>query len=601
MAPPFRKGPCTTLLLAILLAILTLLLRNAAAQTVDDDDRITNSPTTVQPPAADACRDAFEKWLLSINVADQMANPDLLACVGSASPSCCRAIDGFIGAGSPLHGCSCHSELHGEAWDMVEEIAPIVSPGSNLAYIPVARPVVMQRIRECGLPLPGEPACLATAGANATTTSDGAASSTCGEPQLNQTSAQIEYSASYARVLHGLDEYGWFNPCDALEGAQYCLARLQAPHNFMQVNYGVCVSDLLSEAGVASAIAATAPEHYAEHPPHVDCTVMAREPLDAGGICVVAVLSLLAFFVVLSTVLQRLGLPRAPTSPLGSAVACFDLIANWRQLMAKPAAGNEVDLRTLNGLRAVSMFWIILGHTLTYIVWIGGIAYPGRLINPNNVKMVLGRWFISIYSGAYFAVDTFFFLSGLLVAFLVSREVLKREGRRQAARMGPWLLDEAAFWVLYVVNRILRLVPVLAAVLFFFWKVAPSLAAGPFWHSHWKKHSEDCAKYWWADLFMMSNFVPVGNPSDGLAPTTCVGGTWYLAVGELRRAPPSSSSSPSMRAAWASSDASIAPTSFFIQHLFFHSQITRHPALRIRRSHHPLRVARRPARHAQLP
>ena len=83
-------------------------------------------------------------------------------------------------------------------------------------------------------------------------------------------------------------------------------------------------------------------------------------------------------------------MPRAEEAgALRRTADCFDFCRNWHQLMAKPQMGRELDLTTLNGFRAVSMFWVILGHTLSYIVWIGGIAYPGRLINPNNMNMVL--------------------------------------------------------------------------------------------------------------------------------------------------------------------------------------------------------------------
>jgi peptidoglycan/LPS O-acetylase OafA/YrhL len=496
-----------------------------------------------QVPSLATCKESFEKFLMTVNVASQMANPDLMACVGSATEGCCRAIDSFVGTASPIFGCSCHKELHSDAWDTVRELAPIVSPGSNLAYIPVARPIVMQRIKDCNIPTPDNGLCpdlTSPSGgeeadhdheASATSIvgiipadpASGAQGSTIVIPDLNRTSAMMEYSAAYERTLEGFDEYGWYNPCTKLAGAKYCLANLQAPNNFMQVRYGMCVPEASEEEAIARAIADTSPEHYDRHKPHVDCSVMEKTPLGVGGIVTASIFALILCAVIVSTLIKLL-VPLQPDGACARTVQCFDFCQNWHQLMAKPKMGMELDLTTLNGLRAVSMFWVILGHTLSYIIWIGGIAYPGRLITPNNLNMVLKQWFISIYAGGFFAVDTFFFISGLLVAFVVSREIVKRRSRKTT------LKSEMLFWLVYVVNRFVRLLPTFAAVLFFFWKIAPSLSSSPIWKLNWDQHSRDCEKYWWSDLFFLNNFIPVGNPSDGLAPTTCVGGTWYLAV-----------------------------------------------------------------------
>ena len=513
--------------------LLALLATAASAQQQDPAGDVSRGLAASQVPSLDQCKESFEKFLLTINVPSQMANPDLLSCVGSASESCCRAIETFVGSSSPIYGCSCHAELHDEAWDMVYELAPVVAPSSNLAYIPVARPVVMQRIKECGIPTPKNGMCPdltePSSGASAASVvtvdpAEAAQGSSLVVPNLNRTAAMMEYSAAYERTLEGFDEYGWYNPCQKLEGAKYCLASLQAPGNYMQVRYGVCVPEDAEEDAIADAIADTEPEHYAKHPPRVDCSVMDKTPLGAGGIATAAVLGSILLAVAVATA-ANLVLPRAEEAgALRRTADCFDFCRNWHQLMAKPQMGRELDLTTLNGFRAVSMFWVILGHTLSYIVWIGGIAYPGRLINPNNMNMVLHEWFISIYAGAFFAVDTFFFLSGLLVAFIVSREISKAKLRAKTVK------GELGFWALYAVNRFARLLPTFAAVLFFFWQIAPSLSSSPLWKLNWDQHSQDCQKYWWSDLFFMNNFYPVGNPADGLAPTTCVGGTWYLAV-----------------------------------------------------------------------
>ena len=216
--------------------LLALLATAASAQQQDPAGDVSRGLAASQVPSLDQCKESFEKFLLTINVPSQMANPDLLSCVGSASESCCRAIETFVGSSSPIYGCSCHAELHDEAWDMVYELAPVVAPSSNLAYIPVARPVVMQRIKECGIPTPKNGMCPdltepqgESSGASAASVvtvdpAEAAQGSSLVVPNLNRTAAMMEYSAAYERTLEGFDEYGWYNPCQKLEGAKYCLA-----------------------------------------------------------------------------------------------------------------------------------------------------------------------------------------------------------------------------------------------------------------------------------------------------------------------------------------------------------------------------------------
>merc|ERR1712078_374071 len=151
----------------------------------------------------------------------------------------------------------------------------------------------------------------------------------------------------------------------------------------------------------------------------------------------------------------------------------------------------------------------------------------GRMTNPQTMGRVIKEWYITVFTGGYFSVDSFFFMSGLLVAYLASVEIGKRQ--RAMGADGPSPGGEIKFWVMFAVNRFLRLWPLFVAVIFFFWKVAPAMGSSPWWDQSWSAHSEACSKYWWADLLFISNFSPVGE-TNGLAPSTCIGGTWYLAV-----------------------------------------------------------------------
>ena len=70
----------------------------------------------------------------------------------------------------------------------------------------------------------------------------------------------------------------------------------------------------------------------------------------------------------------------------------------------------------------------------------------------------------------FFAVDSFFFLSGLLVSYLTMREMSRRKER------GAKLANIFPF-VTYYLHRILRLTPAYAFVVLIVWQLLPSLGS----------------------------------------------------------------------------------------------------------------------------
>ena len=72
----------------------------------------------------------------------------------------------------------------------------------------------------------------------------------------------------------------------------------------------------------------------------------------------------------------------------------------------------------LDGFRAISMIWIIFGHTLTAST-LNGIMNPAVLLPPTGMLTTMPA---QIFLSSRFAVETFFFISG----FLVTESLLKR-------------------------------------------------------------------------------------------------------------------------------------------------------------------------------
>lgn len=152
-------------------------------------------------------------------------------------------------------------------------------------------------------------------------------------------------------------------------------------------------------------------------------------------------------------------------------------------------------LNTLNGVRALSMLWVIIGHEFAFM-----IQFSENVLTISN--QLEKSYFLVIEAGV-FAVDTFFFIGGFLVAY----SLLKQENK--------------TFWKypLGIVNRWLRLVPAYFAAIMFFYSILIHLGEGPVW-SQVEGLTSNCHRLW-SPLLFVDNLVDNGA-------TQCMGWGWYL-------------------------------------------------------------------------
>ena len=96
------------------------------------------------------------------------------------------------------------------------------------------------------------------------------------------------------------------------------------------------------------------------------------------------------------------------------------------------------------------------------------------------------------------AVDTFFLMSGLLVAASLLRELDRRKGRFNIP--------------LFYIHRYVRLTPVYAIILGFIATLIVYISTGPNWQLvHYMK--EGCRWNWWNHFLYVNNYVatsPIG-------------------------------------------------------------------------------------------
>ena len=201
----------------------------------------------------------------------------------------------------------------------------------------------------------------------------------------------------------------------------------------------------------------------------------------------------------------------------GVLLRAFDFGVNFKRLFTVDD-GNRGEFRALDGLRVLSILWVILGHSLAELNEVG-FSNPTNALPPNGLTHEVGA---QLFFSARLAVDTFLLLSG----FLVTLGMLRRFGfpadSAVVAKASPsWHKWVPAFYL----NRVLRILPLYAACLGFFWKIAPSLYSGPFWFA-WDGYVDKCERLWWTNLLFINNIVP----SDGSETDGCFYWAWYLAL-----------------------------------------------------------------------
>eukprot|EP00039_Didymoeca_costata_P032646 m.38716 g.38716 ORF g.38716 m.38716 type:complete len:700 (+) comp9465_c0_seq1:95-2194(+) len=160
------------------------------------------------------------------------------------------------------------------------------------------------------------------------------------------------------------------------------------------------------------------------------------------------------------------------------------------------------NLAGLDGMRSFSMIWIILAHTSLLVANLG-------TDDQGAVQEVYKSLPQQFTLGSSLAVDTFFFLSGLLTTYTLLRRMRKS---RKTTFPGHK----------FVMLRYLRLTPLYAFILFFYTYLVPSVAKGPVWYRMYKE-SDLCFNYWWSNLIYINNFYPVAFHK------TCMSWSWYLA------------------------------------------------------------------------
>ncbi|CAL1684887.1 unnamed protein product [Lasius platythorax] len=189
---------------------------------------------------------------------------------------------------------------------------------------------------------------------------------------------------------------------------------------------------------------------------------------------------------------------------IGKVLICFSIYTNTKAIFSTKS---DEELSVIHGLRFLSMVWIIMAHTILYTIdYLDNKAWTLRAAKGLAVQTL---------TNANISVDTYFFISGFLVAYLFLKNVMGKE------RIGSinYRAKINEFFV-YVIRRFIRLTPA-------FMMMVGILQLNSAWYNKTsqfymdERPHETCAKYWWRNLLYINNLFDRRE--------MCMSWSWYLA------------------------------------------------------------------------
>ncbi|CAF0932692.1 unnamed protein product [Brachionus calyciflorus] len=344
-------------------------------------------------------------------------------------------------------------------------------------------------------------------------------------------------------------EYGeCVNITEKTFNGKYCTLSKPLSPSMQQVamvsfKYGICVPNFCNNDDIATLInfgINMLPKNITQILPinltfidssYVTCSE--SDPLDSSSIMAIAIISVLVFLVLIGTIydlfnqysyeyhlkyIYNTTIIQTETgnvinddekeriiktyheeteSSLMKILLGFSIYTNAKKLFSITKSDDQ--LQCLHAIRFLSIAWVVLGHTYLY-----QISYSDDIL---VITDWLKRFSFMVVSNAFFSVDSFFLLSGLLTSYVFLKEVKKR-------KLSFGLMAK------YYFHRIWRLTPPYMLVLMVSALLSKYLGKGPMYPKDGFEINK-CQNSWWTNLLYINNLVKTDEP--------CLGVSWYLA------------------------------------------------------------------------
>ncbi|CAN7937900.1 unnamed protein product, partial [Ixodes hexagonus] len=184
-------------------------------------------------------------------------------------------------------------------------------------------------------------------------------------------------------------------------------------------------------------------------------------------------------------------------------VKCFSLVNNTKNLLFTESSMDcpKRPVRFVYGVKVFMAMWIILGHSYY-------TANFQTLHSGFQIMDLYSQVHAQLLGSAFYAISTFFFLSGFVLSYFTRRT-------KDDCTMRPFL----GIYVFSVIRRYLRLtVPAMVVVMCFF--LFPLFIAGPQDKDLMGQEQNGCYENWWTIMAQIVNFVPTEK--------RCMQQYWYI-------------------------------------------------------------------------
>ncbi|XP_012061974.1 PREDICTED: nose resistant to fluoxetine protein 6-like, partial [Atta cephalotes] len=184
----------------------------------------------------------------------------------------------------------------------------------------------------------------------------------------------------------------------------------------------------------------------------------------------------------------------------------FSPIVNGSRIISTEPAAKD-SLTCLHGLRVFSLGWVIMVHTYIQVF---------SIAENKTLRTVTERNFMfQTVSNATFSVDTFFFISGLLVTILFYRSL----GNLNIEK-GNFLKTSFTKFIIMILYRFVRLTPAYLFVLGMN-EIAMKQAQAKTVFSPIVIDHLTCEKFWWRNALYLNSLYP--------RTEMCMLWSWYMA------------------------------------------------------------------------
>ncbi|GIX84227.1 nose resistant to fluoxetine protein 6 [Caerostris extrusa] len=242
---------------------------------------------------------------------------------------------------------------------------------------------------------------------------------------------------------------------------------------------------------------------------HTDQTGLFHDP---GAVITLCIFLLFFITAVIATVYdfvnerrkcqERIPIIKENAITPGLVVSCllaFSFKSNASKIFT---VGKGDGIKAIHGLKFLSMALIILGHTFSFATQ---YLY---FLNPGSMQQAPKDFLSQFLANGTLAVDTFYLISGILVAFVTLKGLEKLNGKLPI--------------IYFYFHRYFRLTPLFMAVVMFCAFLLQYVSTGPNWLHSIEMYDKWCRQNGWINALYLHNFF--------YTETMCLSHTWYLAT-----------------------------------------------------------------------